>query len=275
MLPTLASVLLFAELPNDLTEHKCSIRVFQYSGVLEKVGKTLNLIGLPKTINGPLVKLIMDAHEYVLTLLRTGIAIPSGFKTVYQIPERAVKEAITNAVIHRDYHMKRDIEIRIFEDRVQVESPGLFPYNITVMNIGHVRAEGYRNDLIVKHLRDFPSPPNLDQSEGVRAMRSEMQAKNLYPPIFYTYPFSKDSVTVVLFNENRPSEWEKLSAYLREKKYITNEEARRITGVVQRDKMAKMLKGWVKRGLLAQIVPPSGYVRGTKYRLPDQPEVKE
>lgn len=95
LLPTLAAVLLFAEYPNDLMETKCAIRVFQYTGTVETIGETLNLIGVPKTIQGPLVKQIADAHEYVLTLLRSGIRIPSGFKTKYLIPERPLKEAIS------------------------------------------------------------------------------------------------------------------------------------------------------------------------------------
>jgi len=271
LLPTLASVLLFAEYPSDLTEAKCAIRVFQYTRTIESIGETPNLIGIPKTIQGPLIKQIKDAHEYVLTLLRAGIRIPSGFKAVYQIPERAVKEAITNAVIHRDYYIKRDITVKIFEDRLEVESPGLFPYNITRTNIGRVRAEGYRNDLLVKHLREFPSPPNLDENEGVRAMRKEMAGENLYPPIFLTYP---DSIKVVLFNEHQASEWEKISAYLRKNKYISNEQARNVTAVVQRDKMSYMLRRWVEQGLLIQIKPPSGFKRGTKYKLVDVPEIK-
>jgi len=228
LLPTLAAVLLFAEYPSDLTDSKCTIRVFQYTGTIENIGETPNLIGVPKTIQGPLVKQIKDTHEYVLTLLRAGIKIPSGFKTVYQIPERAVKEAITNAVIHRDYYIKRDITVKVFEDRVEVESPGLFPYNITRANIGWVRAEGYRNDLLVKHLREFPSPPNLDENEGVRAMRKEMAKENLYPPVFLTHV---DSIKVVLFNEHQASEWEKINVYLKENKYISNEQARNVTGL--------------------------------------------
>ena len=207
--------------------------------------------------------------------MRSGIKIPSGFTTQYQIPERAVKEAITNAVIHRDYYIKRDIEIKIFEDRVEVESPGLFPYNITRTNIGLVRAEGYRNDLLVKHLREFPSPPNLDQNEGVKAMRAEMKAQNLYPPIFWTYPHLQNAVRVILLNEKVASEWEKVSSYLEKKKYITNKEARKLTGVVHRDKMSKMLKNWVEHGLLIQIIPPSGYVKATKYRLPETEEINK
>lgn len=274
LLPTVAAVLLFADYPSDLMEAKCAIRVLQYVGTIETIGETPNLIGVPKTIQGPLKKQIADAHDYVLTLLRSGIRIPSGFKTEYLIPERALKEAITNAVIHRDYHMKRDIEVKIYEDRVEVDSPGLFPFNITRANIGWERAEGYRNDLLVKHLREFSSPPNLDQNEGVRAMRQEMSGQSLYPPIFLTYPYLKDSVRVILFNEKRADEWEKISAYLKENKYINNEEARKVTRVVQRDKMSRMLKNWVKRGLLVQIVPPSGYIKDTKYRLPDAPEVR-
>ena len=275
LLPTRAAVLLFADYPNDLMEAKCAIRVFQYTGTIETIRKTPNLIGIPKNINGPIIKQLKEAHEYVLTLLRSGIKIPSGFVAQYQIPERAIKEAITNAVIHRDYYIKRDIEIKIFEDRVAIESPGLFPYNITPANIGRVRAEGYRNDLLVKHLREFPSPPNLDQNEGVKAMRSEMKAQNLYPPIFLTYPTLQDAIRVILLNEKVATEWEKVSFYLEENKYITNEKARELTGIMQRDRMTQILKNWVGHGLLIQIIPPSGYVKGTKYRLPGTTELKK
>lgn len=90
LLPTLAAVLLFAEYPNDLTETKCAVRVLQYTGTIENIAETPNLIGIPKTIQGQLIKQINEAHEYVLTLLRAGIRIPSGFKTIYQIPERVL-----------------------------------------------------------------------------------------------------------------------------------------------------------------------------------------
>ena len=81
LLPTRAAVLLFAEYPNDLMETKCAIRIFQYTGTIETVGETPNLIGTPKNINEPIVKQLKNAHEYVLTLLRSGIKIPSGFTT--------------------------------------------------------------------------------------------------------------------------------------------------------------------------------------------------
>jgi predicted HTH transcriptional regulator len=102
-----------------------------------------------------------------------------------------------------------------------------------------------------------------------------MKSQNLYPPIFWTYPNLQDAVRVVLLNEKAVTEWEKVSFYLEKNKYITNEEARNITGIVQRDRMTQILKNWVKHGLLIQIIPPSGYVRGTKYRLPGATELKK
>ncbi len=275
LLPTRAAVLLFAEYPTDLMDTKCTIRVFQYTGTIETLRQTPNLIGLPKTISGPVVKLIKDAHVYVLNLLRSGIRIPSGFVTQYQMPERAVQEAITNAVIHRDYHIKKDIIVKIFEDRIEIENAGLLPYNITARNIGRVRADGYRNDLLVKHLREFPSPPNLDQNEGVRAMRNEMDAQNLYPPIFWTYPHIQNAVRVILLNEKRASEWEKVNFFFQKHKYITNAEAREVTKITQRDKMSKMLKKWVEQGLLLQIKPSPGYMKGYKYKLANASELSK
>jgi ATP-dependent DNA helicase RecG len=267
--PTRAAVLLFALYPHNLMETKCTIRVLQYTGTNEQVkDHTLNLIGTPKTIDGPIIKQIKDAHDYVLTLLRAGMRIPaSGFVTTYRIPERAVKEAITNAVIHRDYYQKRDIEVRIFEDRVEVESSGLFPSNITSYNIGFVRAESYRNDLLVKHLREFPDPPNLDRNEGVRAMRIEMERNQLYPPVFLSYPLLKDSVRVVLLNSKKNGEWDKVSDYLLNKeKYINNEKVRAITDNPDSSRVSRLLKKWVDQGLLIRI--ESGSKRRVKYRLP-------
>ena len=269
--PTRAAILLFAEYPNDLMNTKCTIRVLQYEGTFETISQTVNLVGTPVTIAGPAIKQISEGVNYVLGLLKSGIRVSSGFITKYRIPERAVREAITNAVIHRDYYTKRDIEVKIFEDRVEVENPGLLPFNITPSNIGLERAHGYRNDLLVKHLREFPDPPNLDQNEGVRAMRKVMNDATLYPPSFVTYPDLQDGVKVILLNELAPSEWDKISHYLNEHKYITNKEAR---SVLQKDlaSVSKLFGKWVHQSLLTKIVPRTGAKRNVRYRLPSVDE---
>lgn len=265
--PTRAAVLLFSEYPNDILDTKSSVRIFKYSWTVETIWETPNLLSTPKTINWPIIEQIKKTHEYVLSSLESWLTIKSWFTIHYQIPSRAVKEAITNAIIHRDYHLQRDIEIRIFEDRVEIDSPWLFPANITKNNIWKVRSLWYRNSLLVKHLREFPNPPNLDQNEWVRAMRTEMWKENLYPPIFMTYPVLNDSVRVILFNEKIATEWERVELFLQKNTFITNEEAREITHISQRDKMSRLLKQWVEKWLLIPIIPESWYMRWVKYKL--------
>ncbi len=265
LLPTRAAILLFTKYPTNLMDTKCAIRVYKYKGVIEQFKGLPNLVGEPKTIDGPIIKVISDTHEYVLSLLESGIQMHSGFVTKYRIPERAVREVITNAVLHRDYHLKRDIEIRIFEDRLDILSPGLFPGNITAKNIGKVRSNEYRNDAIVKNLREFPQAPNLDRNEGVRAMRQQMDENNLFPPIFFTYPIFFDSVMVVLLNEIRTDEWEIVKEYLEDNNYINNKKAREITHTQQSHSMSRLFRRWVDNGLVLKI--ESNNLKNTKYKL--------
>jgi len=136
-----------------------------------------------------------------------------------------------------------------------------------------VRADGERNNLLVKHLREFSEPPNLNLNEGVRAMRSEMNKSNLYPPVFFTYPLYEDSVKIVLFNEEQPTEWDKIKKYLEKNRYIDNGIARDITGTVQTYKMSRMFKKWVDKGLLIKIIAESKNPRDTKYKLSNVDEM--
>ena len=125
---------------------------------------------------------------------------------------------------------------------------------------------------MVKHLREFPDPPNLDQNEGVKAMRQTMMTANLYPPIFWTYPRLQDAVRVIFFNGKAPSEWDKVSDYLIRNKYINNTEARKILHVEDTGKVSKFFNRWVRQGSLTKIVPRTGAKRNVRYRLPTADE---
>lgn len=273
LLPTRAAVLLFAELPDSLmADGRCAVRIFRYKDTEARYGDRPNLLTPPINLEGPTIKLIKDTHTRMLDILATGVRVESGFVTEYAIPERAIKEAITNAIIHRDYHIKKDIEIRIYENRVEVVSPGMLVYNITLQNIGIERAEDYRNDLLVKHLREFPDPPNLDANEGVNAIRHEMKARNLYPPTYSTWPTEDDLglkyyVKVKLLNENAPDAWTKVEKYLKENNYINNAKAREITGEVQIVAMSKMFQKWLRQDLIEKVSNGSTAPRYTKYKL--------
>ncbi len=276
--PTRAAVMLFAEYPTSLMETRCAIKVMVYDGNEEIFGETPNIIkkGL---LGGAIPQLIREAHKYVLEQITSGLTVKSGFENLHKIPERAVKEAITNAVIHRDYHAKLDIEIKIFKNRIEIWNAGLFPSNITPQNIGRVRATSYRNDLLVKTLREFPSPPNLDQNEGVRAMQAEMDRYNLFQPIFKTCPLQSreipDSVCLTLQNEEISEEWKKMKTYLEQNKHINNKTARETVGIQITSQMSYLLKKWVDMGLLLPIVKNPGDKKNVLYKMPKTSDFDE
>jgi len=267
--PVRAAVLLFADEPGGLLaaqQTRADVRVFHYRGNRIEPGAVPNLLKPPKTISGPMPVQIAQASVYVLDELAAGLTLAaSGFKTVHRYPERVIKEAITNAVIHRDYRLNRDIQIRIFDNRIEVESPGLFAGTITPSNVA--RAGSFaRNPLIARNLREFPEPPNVDAGEGVRMMFAEMRAANLYPPF---YSENRDtgqaSVVVSLLNEERPPIWEQVSDWMDRHGPLANSDLCQIAAV-DTLKASKMLKRWVEQGVLLR--DDAAGKRHTVYRKP-------
>ena len=269
--PRRAAVLLFAEEPGSLLAAfgtRADIRLMVYAGKEVGSGATPNLRRQPKTFRGPLIEQIDAAVRDVLDELAQGLTLASsGFKTRHKYPERVVKEAIVNAVIHRDYRLNRDIVIRIFDDRITVESPGTLPGTITPANIERARSKA-RNPLVAQNLREFPIPPNIDDGEGVRMMFGEMAAAHLYPPQYrQTVEAAIEGVAVTLLNEERPPAWVEVSDWIDRNGPIANADVCRIARV-DTLRASKMLRGWVDRGLLEPL--PGRARSNAAYRKPTQ-----
>lgn len=192
----------------------------------------------------------------------------SGFKSRHAYPDRVVKEAIVNAVIHRDYRLNRDILIRIFDDRVEIDSPGVLPGSITTANIATAGSKA-RNPLIVRTLRDFPVPPNFDLNEGVPMMFAEMAAAHRYPPLYrQDTEVAVPYLTVSLLNHERPSVWDEVSHWLDRHGEIANADLCRIAKL-DTLKASKLLRQWVEQGVL-EALPDRGK-RNMAYRKPQEP----
>jgi ATP-dependent DNA helicase RecG len=270
--PTRLAVLLFAEFPSDLLGEKCAIRLFHYQGEqILHVGATTNLVKPPRTIGGPAVRQIREALKAVEEELAAGVQVsPMGFEVIQRYPRRAIQEAITNAVIHRDYSLPADIHIRIFSDRIEVESPGGLPHRLTPQNLGLVRSMP-RNPSLVNHLREFPAPPNQDAGEGIPMMRALMRQADLYPPLFLLPRGAEwESVEVALLNEARPTAWDQVSDYLDKHADLGNAEVREILQTDDTLKVSKMLREWVSARIL-EVVDASTAKQNRRYRKPGLP----
>jgi ATP-dependent DNA helicase RecG len=267
--PRRAAVLLFAEEPGGLLAaqgSRAEVRLMVYKGKAVEASAQPNMRKPPRTLRGPLIRLIDEAVRTVLHELAEGVELASsGFKTQHRYPERVVKEAIVNAVVHRDYRLNRDIQIRIFDDRLEVDSPGVFPGGITPANVKEAGSKA-RNPLIVKTLREFPLPPNYDLNEGVPMMFSEMEQVKLYPPRYEQVDqAANQAVVVILLNEQRPPVWTQVSDWIDRNGPLGNSDLRGIAGM-DVTAASRQLKEWVSQGVL-EALPDRGR-RNAAYTKP-------
>jgi len=157
-------------------------------------------------------------------------------------------EIITNAVIHRDYSIADDVHIRIFDNRVEVESPGRLPAHVTPSNILQERFS--RNGNIVRVINKFPDPPNKDVGEGLNTAFDEMRKLKLKDPIIEE---RDHSVLVHIRHERLASAEEIVLQYLLEEDQITNSKGRELTGIESENAMKNVFYRLRDRGLLEQV----------------------
>ncbi|MEN9621633.1 MAG: hypothetical protein RLZZ67_67 [Candidatus Parcubacteria bacterium] len=242
--------LLFGKNPSVLLGSKSSIKISRFFGTKQSFTGTPNLVHKPLTLEGPLLLQITAAVDYFRQVVRTSPPKLSGstFKPSLLIPESAFQEAVTNAVIHRNYSIQNDIQVRFFDDHIEIESPGTYPGHVTPANIRRERFA--RNPIIQRTLNRFGDAPNLDIGEGVDRMFKVMKQKNLYEPLYQPATLFPNSVMVVLFNLQKMEAWDTVSNYLDKNLKITNEQSRNITGITDTVKMSRLFKQWVENGLL-------------------------
>lgn len=190
-----AAVLLFAQNINQFYPN-CRIRFLRYDGIAEKVGVNINIIK-DVNIEASILKIIDKAKEFISTQLREFMALnvlTGKFQSVPEYPEFAWMEGIVNAVTHREYGLSGSyISVKMFDDRLEIKSPGKLPNIVTVDNICNTRYS--RNPRISRVLTEFGWVRELN--EGVKRIYTDMKGFFLDEP---EYSEPDESVRLVLKN---------------------------------------------------------------------------
>jgi ATP-dependent DNA helicase RecG len=194
---TVAGMLLFAHDPQTLFP-EAFVRVLRYRGVDRGTGASQQLV-VDERCAGPLPRQLLAARPIIAREQPTRRALgPDGrFGPIPLIPEPVWLEALVNAVVHRSYSLAGDhIRVEIFDDRIEVSSPGRLPGLVDFSDPLNV-ARFARNPRIARVLADLNFGQEL--GEGVRRMFQEMRDAGLHDP---DYRQTSGSVIVTLSTES-------------------------------------------------------------------------
>ena len=175
-----AAELLFVR--GDPDHPNAGIRVFRVIGTERLTGALHNVEELPR-IEGNVPTVLEEAQEVVRRLLRRpSRLLGARFHQVSEYPDFAWREAMLNAVLHRDYAIQgTGVEVWLFEDRMEVVSAGALPQGVTLQDVLRLeRLHVSRNPRLVRVLVDLGQA--RDQGEGIPRMFAEMEGAFLPRP---------------------------------------------------------------------------------------------
>ncbi len=266
--PTVSGIMLFSEYPQHWLP-QCGVVFAKFVGKTPRGENGLAGYTRREELTGPLPRLIEATWNLIWSEMAVS-AVVKGLEReeTYEYPQFAVREAIVNAICHRDYRIKgRRIEVRMYSDRLEVISPGGLPGFITVENI--VDEHFSRNPRIVNGLFQWGYIEELGL--GIDRMMEVMEQAGHAPPSFDARPYS---FAVTLHNSREKQvlpDWVRNTnhrqaralQYIRDHGSITNREYRTLCQGVSAETLRLDLADMVERGILLKV----GSKKGTYYIL--------
>lgn len=256
--PSQAGILVFGRQPQRFIRH-AEIILVRYSG------PTMGDEFLRHDASGTLPDQIRQAEAFVTANMRRGMRIKGLTReetTEYPLP--VVREAIVNAVAHRDYSIRGEgIRVLMFSDHLEVYSPGRLPGHVTLSNLMTERFS--RNEAIVQLLSDLGFVERLGY--GIDRMVTAMSEAGLPEPLFEetTAGFrvtlrgrgdelvSREPAGQRWANRRLNPRQERAIAHLTERGSITNREFRDLCPEISDETIRRELSDMVDQGLIMKV----------------------
>lgn len=208
-----------------------------------------------------------DALNFVIKHIKhSGIIKGTERDETFEYPIVALREAITNAICHRDYQLSSNVQVNIFDDRIEIWGCGSLPGELTIDDLKVKHNSVPRNKLIAKCFFDIKFIENW--GTGTLRMIQSCIDHGLPEPIFEI----KSGNLVVTINKYKSSllaikdikeSQKKAIEYLLEHEKITNRDYRELNPEIDRNTATDELKELVDKG----IVISKGKLASTYYVL--------
>ena len=274
-----AAILLFGRKPQNFFP-RAQVRFIKYQGTEALTGAQMNVMK-DVVFDGTILDMVNKSIAFVGTQIRehTYLGKDARFVTKAEYPEFVWKELIINAITHRDYSiLGTDIQIKMFDDRISVESPGNLPSIVRLDNMRYVHFS--RNPIIAKFLKMHKFVREF--GEGVDRMYRELQEAGNPSPKYeqiafmivgtaYSSMFAHSVETEGILTETMEEtekdlekDLEKISEnqskileLMRLNPYITQEELSKKIGINSKNIRNNILK-LKNAGLITRIGPDKG-----------------
>lgn len=219
-----------------------------------------------KKFEGSIAKQIDEVIQYINLNNKVKINFGHNGRRIetYSYPIDAVREAVMNAFVHRDYTMTSDIKIELFDDRLAISSPGSLPDGLTVEDIKQ-GANAKRNPILINALDKMDYIENY--GSGIRRIYSLYKGFKRQPELIATH----NLFTVILYNRNYKlnlmalnDKMVEIVEYLNDGKHATRQEVQDALEL-QKSYTAELIANLKKAG----IVDSEGRGPATKYYLKD------
>ena len=222
-----------------------------------------------KFVSGTITDLLKEAEDFIKRNTRTAFRIEGTEREeVPEYPQPVTREALVNALTHRDYFSRDAVQINLFDDRMEFVSPGNLPTGLSVSILGTISKQ--RNPLTYRLMRDLGLVEGL--ATGIPRIRSAMKDAGLPEPIFEELAgffrvtlMNGTGIDDIGLNERQVRALE----HIEEDPTITAKAYEAMFGVSNPVAVAD-LNDLVKRGVLRKV----GKTRGAYYELAESPNVR-
>jgi ATP-dependent DNA helicase RecG len=186
--PTVAALVLFGEYPPRFLP-QCAINAIHFRGH----DLSGSMIVDRQLIQGTAPEMIEQAVDFVRRNMRVGGVIQGIYRQDFpEYPEEAVREAVINAVIHRDWSIQQKILLKMFDDRLEIENAGGLPGGVTLELLLQNPRPYPRNPLIVDTLYEFWRRTGFVEQagSGLPRIRRVLRELGAGEPVFWADPMS-------------------------------------------------------------------------------------
>ncbi len=247
--PTNALMILLGKFPH------CTVKCARFKGT------TMSVFTDKKEYGGDIFSILENTQSFVLNHINLKGEIKGLYRTdTYEIPVPALREALINAMVHRDYvNQGRDIKVGIYDDIVNIVSPGGLPHSITMEDVFNGRSEA--RNRVVAHI--FKELGLIEQwGSGINRIITACVEQGLQTPKiaeqndffdveiirprlitddYGQFADNKPSDTVGLPSENPPAtnDYERLRTIANDYERLTNEKKVILIFLLEKNKISR------------------------------------